>query len=316
MPANVVKTPRDERLWNKAKALAEKQGKAENYAYIMGIYQSMKGEKSMEKSWSTATAWRDLRIPGVPGQGGKDLFRLLDMPKPTKALAMLDHTEPSFSHESVVAGLGLSKADESDWRSWMSRNITGAQNEVVVRKNLYERFIEQRTPPELRKAIFQRALNYFGFLHKSEGTMVEVVTPDELLEKAEPRGGTYYRRVPKEDGKGHRYFYTPEDYEKQQGAHIDGEGALKKRLHKKILEHVTNAGPEGCDHVSLQHLAAKHGADKVAAVLREATAETGPLMFQKGKFMLRQAPVQNAAPATQAAPAAPVQKSLRFIVTR
>jgi hypothetical protein len=41
MPTNVVKTPEDERLWQKAKARAKEQGKAENYAYIMGIYKQM-----------------------------------------------------------------------------------------------------------------------------------------------------------------------------------------------------------------------------------------------------------------------------------
>ena len=45
MPTNVVKTPEDERLWQKAKARAKEQGKAENYAYIMGIYKSMNPER-------------------------------------------------------------------------------------------------------------------------------------------------------------------------------------------------------------------------------------------------------------------------------
>lgn len=43
MPANVVKTEEDERLWKKAKEQAKKQGKGDDYAYIMGIFQKMKG---------------------------------------------------------------------------------------------------------------------------------------------------------------------------------------------------------------------------------------------------------------------------------
>lgn len=43
MPSNVVKSKRDERLWQKAKKQAKKQGKAGEYDYIMGIYQKMKG---------------------------------------------------------------------------------------------------------------------------------------------------------------------------------------------------------------------------------------------------------------------------------
>jgi translation initiation factor 2 beta subunit (eIF-2beta)/eIF-5 len=45
MPTNVVKTPEDERLWQKAKARAKEQGKPDNYAYIMGIYKQMNSER-------------------------------------------------------------------------------------------------------------------------------------------------------------------------------------------------------------------------------------------------------------------------------
>jgi hypothetical protein len=37
-----VKTKRDEEKWQKAKSIAEEAGKAEDYAYIMGIYKKMK----------------------------------------------------------------------------------------------------------------------------------------------------------------------------------------------------------------------------------------------------------------------------------
>ena len=41
MPANVVKTAKDEVAWEKAKVLAAKEGHAENWAYIMGIYKKI-----------------------------------------------------------------------------------------------------------------------------------------------------------------------------------------------------------------------------------------------------------------------------------
>lgn len=47
MPTNAVKTARDEHLWEQAKKIAEKQGRSKDYAYIMGIFQRSKGEKSM-----------------------------------------------------------------------------------------------------------------------------------------------------------------------------------------------------------------------------------------------------------------------------
>lgn len=43
MPVNVVKNEEDERHWQKAKTLAEQQGHKDDWAYVMGIYQKMKG---------------------------------------------------------------------------------------------------------------------------------------------------------------------------------------------------------------------------------------------------------------------------------
>lgn len=41
-PASVVRTARDERLWRMAKASAARQGRARDWAYVMGIFQRMK----------------------------------------------------------------------------------------------------------------------------------------------------------------------------------------------------------------------------------------------------------------------------------
>ena len=45
MPTSLVKTPEDERLWQKAKDRAAEEGKSENYAYIMGIYKRMNPDR-------------------------------------------------------------------------------------------------------------------------------------------------------------------------------------------------------------------------------------------------------------------------------
>ncbi len=45
MPSNVVKTKQDEEYWKRAKVLAAKEGRAGDYAYIMGIYKKMSGKK-------------------------------------------------------------------------------------------------------------------------------------------------------------------------------------------------------------------------------------------------------------------------------
>jgi hypothetical protein len=45
MPANAVK-PGEEELWSEAKARAKEQGREGEWAYVMGIFQRMKGEKT------------------------------------------------------------------------------------------------------------------------------------------------------------------------------------------------------------------------------------------------------------------------------
>ena len=41
MPSNLVKTDKEEKLWNKAKSLAEEQGHKEDWPYIVGIFKRM-----------------------------------------------------------------------------------------------------------------------------------------------------------------------------------------------------------------------------------------------------------------------------------
>lgn len=45
MPNNVVDSPKEEKLWERAKEQAKNQGKGENYAYIMSIYKSMNPDR-------------------------------------------------------------------------------------------------------------------------------------------------------------------------------------------------------------------------------------------------------------------------------
>ncbi len=51
MPTNLVKTKEDEKLWERAKKLAKKQGKAKNYAYIVAIYKKLKGLSDIINSY-------------------------------------------------------------------------------------------------------------------------------------------------------------------------------------------------------------------------------------------------------------------------
>lgn len=55
MPTSIVKTPRDERLWEKAKGIAEDADQGENWAYIMGIYKKMNPDR-FDKSAAMSTS--------------------------------------------------------------------------------------------------------------------------------------------------------------------------------------------------------------------------------------------------------------------
>tara|TARA_Y100001973_G_scaffold91992_1_gene141240 strand:+ start:3529 stop:4884 length:1356 start_codon:yes stop_codon:yes gene_type:complete len=53
MPSGVVDTPRDEEKWEKAKQIAAKAGRSEDYAYIMGIYKRMNPDHKFKKTAHT-----------------------------------------------------------------------------------------------------------------------------------------------------------------------------------------------------------------------------------------------------------------------
>jgi hypothetical protein len=53
-----VKTKRDEEKWQKAKDIAKEQGKADNYAYIMGIYKKMKPDYEFKNEKDASVAER------------------------------------------------------------------------------------------------------------------------------------------------------------------------------------------------------------------------------------------------------------------
>lgn len=67
MPANLVKTPKDEKLWSKAKAIAAKEGHKEDWAYINSIYQNMKGgEKKSSLAQKLAQELRPTHPSATP----------------------------------------------------------------------------------------------------------------------------------------------------------------------------------------------------------------------------------------------------------
>ena len=300
MPANVVQSPEQERLWSKAKVQAEKQGHAKDWQYIMGIFKRMGG---MEKSLVPA-AFRLQRTPGqVPSRERmmelreqRDMER---MPRQPDLAQLLQNTDPMGSASSVVRGLGFDARGMGSWERFLEKAAASAPNELVLRQAVVAQAREDHLQPELRQAILERALSFWRTARKS---MVEVVTVDEL-KKAEPRGGAYHRRVPQ--GEGYRYIYDPEKYQGRPDAHVDGREARRTYLHGRICKAVGERGDQGAHLRELRdEMAERFHPEEVEEALKGCAG--GKLEFRKGRFYLRAGAAEGAAKSFQP----------RFIVRR
>lgn len=74
MPVNVVKTERDEHLWEKAKQIASENGQAENWPYVMGIYKKMQGTEKTAGLLDTLTGKNILKAKALVEEGEKTLL--------------------------------------------------------------------------------------------------------------------------------------------------------------------------------------------------------------------------------------------------
>ena len=286
MPTNVVKTPEQERLWNKAKALAEKEGRAKEYAFIMGIFKRMGGlNKSM-----VGSPFRGQRTPGqVPSKAAMEALKVAQTPaRPMTTQRLLDHGQDARpTIESIVRGLGFSQQEENDWKAYLAQALGAANGAVLARSFMAK---AKDLDPVLRSALFQRVRRY----RKDHQAMtksgpVQILRPEDMrayysLVKAEARGGKYHRRIPRASGKGFRYIYSPEDYAKRADAHTGGEDNAKVYLGSGIAKCLKAAGGS-CGPDAFKSLVKRYGAKRVAEALRDGQ-KSGMIAFKKGKFSL------------------------------
>jgi hypothetical protein len=227
-------------------------------------------------------AFRHVRVGGqVPTRDNIEALSLAQKQPPAfKASMLLEHTEPVMRIEGITKGLGLDPARENSWNKFLDDQLNGGVNELVMRKAIYQRMMDERMEPAMRKAIFQRSVTYYR--DQMSKSLVQVVTPDEVLEKAEARGGNYHRRVPKKNGKGFNYFYDEEKYASRDYAHLSGAEARDGRIKKAVstmLEKQSECAPE-----DMKDLVKKYGAKEVAAVLKKQCGDGGSMEFKNGKF--------------------------------
>jgi len=221
---------------------------------------------------------------GVPSRENLELMRLAQTPAPKFNAAMLLEPDPVLRVEGITKGLGFDPARENSWNKFLEDHLNGGTNELVMRKALYSRMMDERMDPTLRRALFKRSMSYYR--EKMKKSVVQVVTPDEILEKAEARGGSYHRRIPRPGGKGYRYFYNKEDYDKREDAHVSGKDATAARITKAVST-LVEGSKEGCGVAEMKGLAKKFGSKEIAAHLKKQCAEGGTMEYKGGKFKMK-----------------------------
>lgn len=255
-----------------------------------------KKREHMAKSLIPARMRAGNRIPGqVPSRDRIDALRLAQQ-KPIRfnPAMLLNQSGAYLSVDSVLDGLGLSQADEKEWRQFLKKAMSGP-NELVVRQDIMAKMLADRIDPALRKAIFQRSMSmYRDTLKKSR---VAVVTVDELkksmeepearfylrsdLHKADPKGGKYYRRTMTKSGK-HRYFYDEDSYKRSKDAHVNGEDAAHSAIRKAVGARIQNNEGKGLKLKDLGDLVKRYGKQAVSKALKAECGAEGGLMFKKG----------------------------------
>jgi len=86
MPANIVKTPREERLWQKAKGIAEEAGHAEDWAYVTGVFKRMLPER-----FDKAAAFSTSRALYLREEAAKALQRPLPIGSKKREISTILH---------------------------------------------------------------------------------------------------------------------------------------------------------------------------------------------------------------------------------
>ena len=102
------------------------------------------------------------------------------------------------------------------------------------------------------------------------------------LRKADPRGGTYHRRVPRPGG-GYRYYYDAEQYDRHPDRHVHGPEAKAQRTHKAVVTHLETAGKGGAELKAFKGLVKGHGAEGLVTAVRKGI-DAGDIVHRKGRL--------------------------------
>jgi hypothetical protein len=248
--------PGEEHFWERAKARAAKQDHKEDWPYVTAIFLKMVGRGSLKKGFYIPEKYRAYRIPGqVPPINPNSPERrvqddLQKMPDGVSVARLLDHDSPRASAQSVVDNLGLDMPTQRRWTQFLEKAVRSSPNELTYRKSVHEQLTDARMGSELRMAIMQRAVSHWRTLHKG---LVEILTPDEALEKAwgsERPGHKYLRRKRVGDHWEYEYPGKPGSQPQQLGLFANVGNKPKQppveHLETRVVEPVP---PEAAAHV-------------------------------------------------------------------
>ena len=216
---------------------------------------------------------RDQRFPGqVPDMEAIKLANT--QPKEWSIDRMLK--KPILTARDVVADLSLGISQVSNWVGIINHAMFSVANELEFRKEIVAQSISHGIDPIVRNIIGVRAMAYYRRMKKGYTFVID-------LEKAEARGGNYFRRVPKGNGKGYNYYYDEDKYHNSKSAHMDGERATGGYLTNKIKVILSGLGKGGGDKAVFKGMIKKYGIEKVSSVLEDCKKK-GNLKIEKRKF--------------------------------
>ncbi len=181
--------PGQEHIWESAKRLASMHGKPNDYEYVKEQFKRMTGWKSLDKSLFIPHSERFYRVPGQPPTRERIAALTLQKeaekrPQGVTMARLMDGGRPMLSPQAIINGLGFDVVKSRNWGQFLEETVSSASNELVLRKQVMDKAINEGMDSTLRRVILQRSLKHWRGLQKG---VVQVVTPEELLEK----GGDY-----------------------------------------------------------------------------------------------------------------------------
>lgn len=207
------------------------------------------------------------RIPGQVPYNAKDAY------KPPKPISVEQSLElPINSVFDIVRGI-IDSTKIEEWINFINNLIVTVPNGLALRKEIA--IFGRELDPMARNIILMRTMKYYNQINKS------FIRFNIDLEKAVPRGGNYFRRVPKKSGKGYNYYYTEDDYNRSKSSHLSGENAHVSYLGNKVKNILVNKN--GSDASVFKNLIQKYGIDKVENILK-TSVEKGDIKIKGNKF--------------------------------